>query len=651
MIDRDNPKVLNFNEITDVDAGRDDYHQTQYELLKSRVLARRVIEANRLLHLPEFGGLPEDALEAAHAARPVESRAMEAAIDALLARVRVLPEKNTRLVGVAVESGDAELAARLANEIARLYIEQNLEFRHETSAEAGRWLTGQVQEQRRRVEEADAALRTLREKEGLVNIEERRVLLEQRLKDLGASATALKTSALQRVALWRQMQSARDVEELPEVMNNPVVQSLRIELGALGRREAQALTRYLDEHPEVRQIRRQIAETRQRIAAEAARILQAAENDAKAAAAQEASVVAALEAAKAEALDLEHRSVQYDSRKRELDAAKVVLDSLLSRVKETDVTQELRASNIRVIDPAVVPGRPSRPDLLFDMFAGLFVGLSGGIGLAFLIDHLDSRLKSAEDVRRLLDAPLLGAIAEAEPAGGAPPSLLEMPYGAFGEGHRMVRTSLAYSWPDSGPRAILVTSAIPGEGKTVTALNLALVLAASGTRVVLVDCDLRRPQIHERLGLNRVAGLSDFLVGRSGVDALLQSVRGAALMVIPAGTPVPSPGDLLTGTALTHLVTELKRRFEWIVIDTPPVGAVADPTIAAAAVDGVVLVAAAGRAPKAAVRDALKTLRTTGARVLGVVLNRVQLQRGSYYAAYYHDQRGAADAQDAPATH
>ena len=292
LIERENPKVLSFKEVAEIDSGRDDYFQTQYKLLQSRSLARRVIEAEKLLEDPEFGG-PRDpaAVKALLASKPGEAADLEGVIDSFLERLSVQPDKNSRLVNVAFSSNAPALAARVANAQARFHIEQTLEFRYQTSSEAGRWLESQILEQRHRVEDLEQAQQELKEQDGIVNIEERRLLLEQKLKDLGASANQLKTARLQKEVLYREMRGAASSEDLPAVMSSPVVQSLRIELAALGRKEAQLAERFLDQHPELMQVRGQIQETRARLGTEAEHIVQTAANDYKTAASQEASVL------------------------------------------------------------------------------------------------------------------------------------------------------------------------------------------------------------------------------------------------------------------------------------------------------------------------------------------------------------------------
>jgi capsular exopolysaccharide synthesis family protein len=631
LIERDTPNVLTFKEVSQVDAARDDYYQTQYKLLQSRALARRVIESMNLLQDAEFGGprSPEE-IKAVKAAAPGASQLMEGAIDAFLRRLKVLPVRNSRLVTVTYESFRPDMAAAAANRLSQLYIQQTLEFRYQTSSEAAQWLGQQIEDQKGKVEGADHALQKVKEQEGIVNIEERRTLLDQKLKELGTALTTLRTERLEREALYNQMRGASNPEELPEVMRSPFVQSLRIELATLERSQAQLLERYMDQHPEVVKVRNQIQETRKKIAGESQRVIRAAENDYKAAAAQEASIFSALEAAKAEALDLSRRSVQYDNAKREADAGKEVLNSLLSRHKQTDVAQELKNSNIRIVDAASVPRGPVRPQKVRDIAIGLVLGLFLGIGLAFFLDYLDNTVKTPEDVRKELGAPLLAVIPEIS----VPSDIVIIKSGVespLADGYRLLRTSLTYSWPESQSRILLVTSTSAGEGKTVTSVNLALILASLGGKVLLIDCDLRRPQSHTLLHARKSPGLSDLLVGKARPSEVIQRPSGTTLSLLAAGTRAPSPADLMTLQTMRDFLEGLRGFYDWIVLDTPPVGPVAEALILGPLADGVVVVVGAEMVPRNGVRYTLERVKETGARLLGVVLNRAQVEKHSYY--------------------
>jgi len=639
LIERNDPSVLTFKEVSQTDSQRDDYYQTQYKLLQSRSLAQRVIERLDLLADPEYGGPRDKAQVAAILAQPQgQSRDLEAAINNFLAQLSVRPVRNSRLVTVSVSSHRPELAAQATNALAQLYIQQSLDLRFQTSSEAGKWLGTQIDEQRRKVEQLDAQLQALKSEQGLVNVDERRTLLGQRLKELGTALNERKTERLQKEALWRQMVGAPNAEELPEVMRSGVVQSLRIELASLERQQAQLLERYLDQHPEVTKVRNQIGETRSKLRAEAQRVIRSAENDYKASAAQEASVSSALEAAKQETLALGQSAVGYDSRKQEVDAARKVLDDLMSRSKETDVASELKSTNIRIVDPASVPEAPIRPRRLRDIALGCVLALFLSAGAVFFLEYLDNTLKTPDDIRNQLGVPLLGVIPEQPLTSEAPQHLLSASLqGPFAEGYRVVRTALNFSWPDQGSRVVLVTSTAPGEGKTLTAVNVAVSLGSAGQKVLVIDADLRKPQAHALLRAQRTPGLSDVLVGNAKPSEVIQQrLTSVPFCFMPAGTTVPSPADLLTTHTMQGLVEGLRKFYDWIVIDTPPVGAVAEPLILAPLSDGVIVVAGAEMVPRKAVALTLERIADTGARILGVVLNRAQIEKHSYYYSHYY---------------
>jgi len=634
LIERENPSILTFKGVADVNerGWADDYYQTQYKLLQSRSLARKVVAELGLLSVPEF---------AAGGAGP---EAMDAAIDIFLEKLTVQWIRNSRLVTVGFESFDAELAARAANTLAQAYIRQTLEARSETATEASRWLARQVDDQRQKVGAAEVALQGVREREGIVNIDERRLLVDQRLRELGSTLTALKSQRVQKQALFRQMQGVRDPEELPEALRSKLIESLRVDLARLDRELAERRQRYLDQHPEVLRVQRQIEETRRTIAAESARIVRAAENEYQAAAAQEGSVASALEAAKAEALDLQRRAVQYDSLKRELEAGKEVLNSLLARYKQADVAQALESSNLRVADPATVPRHPIRPRRALDLLIGLLLGSVAGVALALLRDHLDDTLRAPDDVRLGLGTALLAAIPERR----GPAAVEE---GAFHEGYRLLRAALGHAWREGGARAVLVTSTAPGEGKTLTSVQLARALASAGERTLLVDADLRKPEAHHVLAARRSPGLVDVLAGEAQLQDAVQPLAGG-LDFLGSGGPVTA--DLLTADRVTPLLAEARRLYRWVVLDTSPVGAVADALVMAPSTDGVVVVAAAETVPRAAVRRTLERVAESGARVLGVVLNRARVDRHAHdYEHHYGHGYGdyhRAPAPAAPAT-
>ena len=388
-----------------------------------------------------------------------------------------------------------------------------------------------------------------------MSFEERSALVEQKLRDVGASLTVAKTRRLEKAAVYEQMRAATNPEELPDAIRSPLVQALRTELATLERQGAQLEAKgYLDEHPEVVRLRRQVEGTRQKIALEARRLVRAAQNEYDVAATQEASLGAALEAAKAEALDLSRRRSEYDALKRDVEASRKLSESVLARQKQTDVARDVKASNIHVIDPALAPTSPVRPRPVRDMGLALLLGLGGAVAAAFFRDYLDTSVGRPADVRHL-GLPLLGIIPET--AGKRGPLLMGNGHGKepFFEGYRVLRTAL-HPPPQAGQaQVVLVTSTLAGEGKSLTSVNLALTLASTEERVLLIDADLRRPALHGLLNMRRSPGLSDVLTGVAGVAQAVVKAPGSRLFLLSCGSPFAgNPADLLATGTLRQLL-------------------------------------------------------------------------------------------------
>ncbi len=630
LIERDIPNILDFEKNARAADVWDSFYQTQYRLLQSRLLARRVVEKLKLQDDPEFEGpRPEGERELDANAPPGASVALERVIDQFLDRLRVQPVKNSQLVAVSFQARQPLLAADAVNALVDAYIQQTLEFRYRVSAEAGAWLVNETQEQSRKVEAASLALQKFQEQEGLANVEARRPLLEQKLKDLGSALNTAKTRRLEKEATYEEMRSVTNVEELPDVLRSPLIQTLRTELALLERQGAQLEAKgYLQEHPEAVRLRSQIEGTRQKIALEARRIVRAAQNEYQVAVSQEAGVAAALEAAKAEAQDLARRSVKYDALKRDLEASKVLSENILTRQKQTDVARDLQASNVHVIDPAIVPRTPTTPRPVRDLGLAMLLGLGCALAAAFFRDYLDTSVGRPADVR-LLGLPLLGVIPETR-ARLFPALVGERGRESFAEGYRVLRTALHSREVEQG-QMLLVTSTLPGEGKSLTALNLALSLAQTEERVLLVDADLRRPSLHTLLRARRVPGLSDVLTDGVEPAKAVQCIAGTRLSLLAGGAPVPvSSTDLLARSVLRDLLAQLRTRYDRIVVDSPPAGTIADALVLAPLVDGVLVVARSGKVGRGAIVHLLDRLYNAGGNVLGVVLNRAHPDRDRY---------------------
>ncbi len=387
-----------------------------------------------------------------------------------------------------------------------------------------------------------------------------------------------------------------------------------------------------------------IENTEAKLQGELGKVVQSVRNEYLSAEAKERSLAAELEAQKAGALSLNRKGIEYGVLQREAESNKQMYEALLQRAKETGLSGEMKASNIRVVDRAEVPRRPVRPRKAMNLLLGLLGGLVSGIGLALFVEYLDNRVKSPDEIKQFLGLSFLGlvpAVRDEDIAEGRSPLISDTVAQNFAEAFREIRTSVMFSSAGEGPRSVLVTSTQPSEGKSVVAANLALSLATAGLRVLLVDADLRKPRLHELMGVKQDPGLSSLLVGRAKAGECVQKSGTANLWVMPAGPNPPNPAELLGSTRFTNLVSSLGEHFDWIVFDSPPVMAVTDPSVVAHRTTGVVFVVGSEQVNRHKAMTAVQKLQASKAKILGAVLNRANVQRNPYYYSHYYSHEYA----------
>ncbi|ETR72909.1 MAG: lipopolysaccharide biosynthesis [Candidatus Magnetoglobus multicellularis str. Araruama] len=342
-------------------------------------------------------------------------------------------------------------------------------------------------------------------------------------------------------------------------------------------------------------------------------------------------------------MELNQKSIQYGVLQREAESARHMYELLIKRFKETSLTEDMKTGNVRVVDPAEVPKSPIRPRKRLNIFLGIVFGLFVGIAVAFAFEFLDNTLKSPEDIRNFLNIPYLGPVPtfDLERDNTDNPELITQysPKSTASESYRGIRTSLLFSSADKVPQIILVTSAGPSEGKTLTSTNLAITMAQAGSRVVIVDCDMRKPKVHKMFGFSRDKGMSSVLVS-SELESVLQDVVIHSdipnLDVIPCGPIPPNPSEIIGSQKMSRIMQELQKQYDRIIVDSPPITAVTDSTVLAKFVDGVMLVVHAGVTPRQVVKTGLDQLQGVEANVLGAVLNDVDTGKESYYYYQYY---------------
>jgi len=624
LIEPDTPKVVNFQQVLNDGLMQDGYFQTQLEVLKSRALAQRTAAA---LHQEKRAGF--------------DRLSVDSGADAVLYGLDVLPVRGTRMLSIRYKVSNPVVAADVANAHARAYIQQSLDSRFHASKEATEWLDAQLAEERTRVEQREKALQAYREQHDAVSLTAGQNIIAQKLADLSGAVTRAKTDRIEKEAQYREwlaIRQAGSLDSIPAVMANPFIQQLKGDLSRLQREYAELSESLGARHPTLVAKQAEIDTAERRLTAEVDRVIVSQRSAYQAAQAQESSLVNALEDQKREALAQNRRGIEYAALEREAESERLVYQSLLQRAKETGVSEDLRITNIRVVDPARVPTAPVSPRRIYDLIVAACGGLLVAVGLVFGLEYIDDRTRTPDDVLARVRLPVVGMVPEVRRgrgAGAAAPLLQTDVPPLLIEAVRAMRTSLLSTAYTSDRRSIVVTSARQGEGKTFVASSLAIALAQGDERVLLIDADMRRPAVHRLFGLPLDRGLSSVLAGNASMGDVLRPTSIPGLTVLTAGQPTTAAPELLGSPRFHELFDVLQEHFSWVIIDSPPVLSVTDASLVARRSTGVLLVVASGKTRSHAARLAVNELRTTGATVLGAVLTRAELQQHPFYFAPY----------------
>ncbi|HUJ32842.1 MAG TPA: polysaccharide biosynthesis tyrosine autokinase [Candidatus Acidoferrum sp.] len=704
-IERENPNIPTAEDLFEIDNVSNTFLETQYKVLESESVLRRVVRDLRLDTLPEFNpprhwwSLPLlnavaiSASEDPTAPRP-DSEAVHNALKTLNDRLSVDPVKQSRLVEVSFESQDPILAARVVNGIASNYVDQNLELRWDAAQKASQWLSQQLVGVKAKLEKSEDDMQAYARANGLLFLESEKGttenIIDSRLRQLQAELTKAQADRFEKESLYRLIETG-DYGALPTVFENHELQELTLRLSDLETQRAQLATTFAPDFPKLKQVQSEIDEAQGMLDAERNRAATRIRDDYTAAVRRESLLNDAFASAQHNADQVAEKSVQYGILKREVDTNHQLYDGLLERLKQAGISAGLKESNVRIVDAAVPSTRPAKPRVALNLALGLFLGLSVGLGAGLLQEHFDNSLKTTEEVERILQVPALAMIpsveslngrgnhagasngdrmltgakngvaaaAEAAKTGSGASGLphwyliddLSPKYSALMEAFRSLRTSVLLSAADCPPRSLLVSSAQPGEGKTTVSTNLAISLAQLGQRVLLIDGDLRRPSVHRAFGVRDSLGIVSFLTGQQDWRAAVEKISVPGLEVLVSGPIPPNPAELLSSDRMKKLVAEALEEYKFVVIDSPPLLNVADSRILATLVEGVVLVIKGGETPRELARRAQAYASDVGARVIGVVLNNVDLHREEYYYQHYHYDAYDSVPQQGDAAH
>jgi polysaccharide biosynthesis transport protein len=653
-IDRENGNILPFQGADSYDymVDSENYIETQAKILTSETLALQTIRNSGLILRPEFSGSggPSEAVASGNLAN--QTRPPELA--EFLGGLSVKRVPNSRLMDVSFESTDPQLAARTVNAHIATYVEQNYRSKYESTSQASDWLADQLKDFKIKVQRSEDARIAYERQNQIWTLDDKQNMTTQRLSDINKQFTDAQSERMKKESLY-EFAKAGNLDAVPQVESNTALTDLLKKRGEASTEYADALAQYGPNFPKVQRLKAQLKDMDDTIDKEKQKILDVLESDYREARQRETLMSEALDQAKAETNQMAEKMVEYNILKREAEANKALYEGLMTKMKETAISAGLRSSNIRIVDPAMVPTTPARPAKAKNIVLAFLVGLVGGIGLALLREYLDNTVKTPDDIESLARLPSLAVVPQFAGLNGSKrrgmlPGLSSnghekrielvaqhLPKSQMSEAFRALRTSLLLSQADHPPQVILVTSALPREGKTTAAANLAVTLAQLGDNTVLVDADLRKPGIGRllNLGTGKYAGLSSYLAGVSSLD--LVSVPHPAipnLVAIPTGPLPPNPADLLSSHKLADAISELRTKFKFIVIDSPPIMAATDAVILSVHADGVLLVVRSGETPKVAFTRTRDLLLSVKCRILGVVLNAVDSSAPDYYYSY-----------------
>jgi len=619
-------KILNIQDVATTDTRDFQYINTQVKMLQSRPLAEQAAQSLNLKANPDF--LPGASTNADYAGALAECLTVE-------------KDRDSRLIRISADHPNPKVAALLANGVAQEFIRQNLHSKLAKSMEALNWLRQQADELKPKVQASETALQDYRDKNHTVSLEDRQNIVSDKLKALNTALTQAHTSRIDAESEWNKVKALLDAgkkpSEIPSAAADRQVSALRKQLNDKQVALAVLRERYGDQHPmiinavtELREIQVKL----EKACTEAVENIKATYLMAKT---KEDSLQQALRDQEDQALDLDRKLAAYLPLKRNAEADRQLYDSILTRIKETTLTGKLETNNIRLVDPALPPVSPAKPNRTRTIMMGIALGLFAGGALSFLVHRYDDKIKSYEDVEAL-GLPQLASVPhiKPEPHDEASRIVTKDPHSMASEAFRNLRASIWLNPSAKTAKTLMVTSTVPGEGKSLAATNLAIIFAQNNERTLLVDADLRHPVQHKVFGTTSECGLSKFLTDSMSLDEVIQKTEIPHLDIITVGHRPSNPPELLGSSRMRELLENVRQRYDRIVFDCPPVNAVSDPLILLPHVEGVIFILRFNKLRSVIVARTLKKLRDSGVPVVGGVMNNIDLKHGGYYYYYYH---------------
>jgi polysaccharide biosynthesis transport protein len=667
MLDPNPPRPLGsrIENVVDMGAGNfwgnQEYFETQYRIIRSRRVALAVVNEMGLGNdLAFLQNLPPDAQP-----RPGRTVSPELAAEELRGRLEVQPIRDSRLATVLLKDANPERARRLLSALLDAYVSQNLEAALEQTSSATDWLRGQLDTLNTDLRSSEEALHNYKKQNDILSVafDEKSSILSDQIKALSSELTRVKAqleeASARKSVLDAAPESDPQIIQSPELMKSPLLGLLRGEYTrSVAERDALVASGKGPNHDTVLAAQAKIKVAEAAIQKEIRNVKRSTGGEVAALSRQAGGIQAIIKKATDQAQELNLREIEYNRLRRSKDNTEKLYSMVLERTKEADLAQMMRVNNISIVDRPLLPRVPVSPKVMLNLTAGIFAGFILGIAAAFLRSLLDRTIKVPADLENDLTLTFIGLLPQfghkgfgygygygpkrpkrvrgkAVPDGKPELAVHDQPTGSVAEASRSIRTNLLFMSPDKPPRMLLVTSAGPGEGKTTVASCIAVAMAQTGQRVLLVDCDLRRPRLHRIFGTGTEAGVTTVLLD-GNLDVAVKPTQVPNLSVLPSGPIPPNPAELLHTDRFKQMLQDLGDRFDRVIIDSPPVVAVTDPAILSRLVDGTVMVVRAFKTRKEVARHAVRSIVDVGGNLLGGVLNAIDFAKLEYKYSYYY---------------
>ncbi|MFT5726117.1 MAG: succinoglycan biosynthesis transport protein ExoP [Desulforhopalus sp.] len=551
----------------------------------------------------------------------------------------ISPLKNTKIVSISYSHKDPAMARLVAEAIVKAYMDEMLEIKLASSSYSVKWMTDKAQVEREKLEHSERELQRYMRDNDLVTVEDKLTILPQKLSEFGRQISKAEAEKKELQDQLIQIKSAgkdlNKLESIPILASNAVLKSVRDRIYTTDQSIQELSQKYGPKHPRMIKANDELRILNDEKRHEIDRILSSITNSYDLAASKEKSMKELLAQTKGEMLNSNEKYMQYKIMKREVDSNRVMYETLQDSIKKKGVTGQSQSVNIWVMKKAEVPEFPAKPNKKRNLLLGIILGLFGSVGLAFFIEYLDNTVKDAQELEDKFGLTVLGSIEEMRDKDKHIESfIVKNPLSPLAESYRLIRSGLLLSSAERPPKTMLVTSMNANEGKTSTTANIARILAQGGSSVLIIDCDLRRPRMHEVMGINNEIGLSSFLSGTTEED-IVNKIDEEHIYVITSGPIPPSPAELLDSAKMKQLLSDLSAKYDFILLDSPPVQSVTDSLALSQYVDGTIVVVRAGKTTNEDLESGMKKLHDVRTRFLGFVLNGMKSQdMGKYYYGY-----------------